>query len=171
MFRSSKKIKREDQRVAILIDVQNMYHSAKNLFNARVNFESIVKEGTSDRKLVRAIAYVVKSGDSEDEKAFFKALKKLGIERKMKDLQVFHGGAKKADWDVGITLDAVNLASSVDVIVLVSGDGDFTPLVQHLKYRGKIVEAMAFKKSASSDLQEEVHSFIDLSSEKKKFLL
>lgn len=156
--------------MAILIDVQNMYHSAKNLFNSRVNFEEVVKEGTSGRKLVRAIAYVVKSGDNGDEEAFFNALKRLGIERKSKDLQVFYGGAKKADWDVGITLDAVHLASSVDVIVLVSGDGDFLPLVEHLQHRGKIVEVMAFKKSASSELQERVNEFTDLASDQKRFL-
>jgi len=156
--------------VAILIDVQNMYHSAKNLFDSRVNFEEVVKEGTSGRKLIRAIAYVVKSGESGDEEAFFNALKRLGIERKSKELQVFYGGAKKADWDVGITLDAVHLASSVDVIVLVSGDGDFLPLAEHLQHRGKIVEVMAFKKSASSELQERANNFTDLASDEKRFL-
>lgn len=171
LFPFTKKVKRKDQRVAILIDVQNMYHSAKHLYKGRVNFEEVVKEGAAGRRLIRAIAYVVRSGEGEDEEAFFQALQRLGIEIKVKDLQVFYGGLKKADWDVGITLDGVNLGKAVDVLVLVSGDGDFIPLVEHLKHRGKIVEVMAFEKSASSELQKKCHGFTDLGSDPKKFIL
>jgi len=165
-----KRIKHQDQRVAVLIDVQNMYHSAKHLFKARVNFQEVLKEAVLNRRLVRAIGYVVHS-ESEDENSFFEALLKQGIELRSKELQIFYGGLKKADWDVGIALDAVNLSDSVDVIVLVSGDGDFIPLVDYLKNRGKIVEAMAFAKSASGKLQHAVNNFIDLGADPKKFLL
>lgn len=163
-------IRHRDQRVAVLLDVQNMYHSAKHLFHARVSFREVLKEAVGSRRLVRAIGYVVQS-ESEEEKSFFEALLKLGIELRSKDLQVFYGGLKKADWDVGITLDAVNLSQSVDVIVLVSGDGDFLPLVEYLKNRGKIVEVMAFAKSASGKLQQAVHNFVDLGSDTRRFLL
>ncbi len=169
-FPFSKKIKHEDQRVAVLIDVQNMYHSAKHLFRARVNFQEVLKEAVAGRKLVRAIGYVVKS-ENEEEKSFFEALMQQGIELRVKDLQIFYGGLKKADWDVGITIDAVNLANSVDVIVIVSGDGDFLPLVDYLKNRGKIVEVLAFAKSASGKIQEVVNNFIDLGSDPRRFLL
>jgi len=165
-----KRIQHHDQRVAVLIDVQNMYHSAKHLFRARVNFQEVLKEAVAGRRLVRAIGYVVES-ETAEEKSFFEALLKQGIELRSKDLQVFYGGLKKADWDVGITLDAVNLSSSVDVIVLISGDGDFIPLVDYLKNRGKIVEVVAFAKSASSKLQHEAHNFVDLGSDPKRFLL
>jgi len=165
-----KRIKHQDQRVAVLIDVQNMYHSAKHLFHARVNFQEVLKEAVSNRKLVRAIGYVVES-ETPEEKSFFEALLKQGIELRSKDLQVFYGGLKKADWDVGITLDAVNLSASVDVIVLVSGDGDFIPLLEYLKNRGKVVEVIAFAKSASGKLQQEAHNFIDLASDPRRFLL
>jgi uncharacterized protein (TIGR00288 family) len=165
-----KRIQHHDQRIAVLIDVQNMYHSAKHLFRARVNFQEVLKEAVAGRRLVRAIGYVVES-ETAEEKSFFEALLKQGIELRSKDLQVFYGGLKKADWDVGITLDAVNLSSSVDVIVLISGDGDFIPLVDYLKNRGKIVEVMAFAKSASSKLQHEANNFIDLGSDPKRFLL
>jgi uncharacterized LabA/DUF88 family protein len=169
-FPFSKKIKHEDQRVAVLIDVQNMYHSAKHLFRARVNFQEVLKEAVAGRKLVRAIGYVVKS-ENEEEKSFFEALMQQGIELRVKDLQIFYGGLKKADWDVGITIDAVNLANSVDVIVIVSGDGDFLSLVDYLKNRGKIVEVLAFAKSASGKIQEVVNNFIDLGSDPRRFLL
>src|SRR3989338_10128511 len=101
-------IKHKAQRVAILIDVQNLYHSAKNLKNARVNFKEVLKSAVAGRQLVRALAYVIKT-ESGEEKPFLEALGKIGIETKIKDLQIFPGGVKKADWDVGIAMDAVKL--------------------------------------------------------------
>ena len=163
-------IKHKEQRVAVLIDVQNMYHSAKNLYRARVNFKEILKSAVAGRKLIRAIGYVVKT-ESGEEKAFFEALQHLGIETKVKDLQVFYGGLKKADWDVGITIDAIRLASLVDVIVLVSGDGDFLPMVEYLKNQGQQVEVIAFGKSASSRLKEVADDFTDLGKNPEKYLL
>src|SRR3989338_5480640 len=120
-------IKYKDQRVAVLIDVQNMYHSAKSLYKARVNFKEVLKTATAGRHLIRAVGYVVRT-ESGEERLFFEALSKAGIELKIKDLQVFAGGIKKGDWDVGITIDAVRLADLTDAIVLVTGDGDFTHL-------------------------------------------
>ena len=107
-----------------------------------------MKSAVAGRKLIRAIAYVIKT-ESEEEMHFFEALSQQGFEVKMKDLQVFAGGAKKADWDVGITVDAIRIAPSVDTIVLASGDGDFIQLVEYLKNQGKRVEIIAFGKSTS----------------------
>jgi len=163
-------IKHKEQRIAVLIDVQNMYHSAKNLYQAKVNFKEILKTAVADRKLIRAIAYVIRT-ESGEEKAFFEALTKFGIETKTKDLQIFLGGIKKADWDVGITVDAIRLSSSVDVIILITGDGDFMPLIEHLKNTGKQVEVIAFAKSASHKLIETADDFIDLSLDQKKYLI
>lgn len=163
-------IKHKDQRVAVFIDVQNMYHSAKNLYGARVNFKEVVKDAVAERKLIRSFAYVVKTKSGE-EKPFFEALANAGIEMRIKDLQEFYGGAKKADWDVGMTMDAVRTADIVDTVVIVSGDGDFVPLVDYLKGRGRRVEAMAFARSASQRLKDAVDDFIDLGSEPKKYLM
>jgi uncharacterized protein (TIGR00288 family) len=163
-------IKHSGQRVGILIDVQNMYHSAKNLYQARVNFSEILKLAVSGRNLIRAFAYVVRTKTGE-EKNFFEALLNLGIETRVKDLQEFYGGAKKADWDVGMTIDAIRMASSVDTIVIVSGDGDFISLVEYLKNQGKRVEVIAFGRSASSHLREIADEFIDLEESPKKYLL
>ena len=163
-------IKHKEQRVAVLIDVQNMYHSAKNIYQARVNFSEILKEAVSGRKLIRAFAYVVRTKSGE-EKPFFEALVKLGIETRVRDLQEYFGGLKKADWDVGITIDAVRITPAVDTIVLVSGDGDFIQLIEYLKNQGKRVEVMAFGGSASSRLREVVDEFIDLGETPGKFLL
>lgn len=163
-------IKHSGQRVAVLIDVQNLYHSAKNLYKARVNFREILKLAVSQRNLIRAFAYVVRTKTGE-EKAFFEALTKLGIETRVRDLQEFFGGLKKADWDVGITVDAIRIAQSCDTIVLASGDGDFLQLVEYLKNQGKRVEIIAFGKSASLKLKETADEFIDLGEAPAKYLL
>lgn len=164
-------IKHKEQRVGIFVDVANMYYSAKNLFSTKVNFAEVLKIGIADRRLIRAIAYVVKA-DSPEEQGFFDALAGQGFEVRMKDLQVFLGGQKKGDWDVGITVDAITLADRLDVVVLVSGDGDYVPLVQYLRYnKGCRVEAMGFGRSTSSKLKEIVDEFIDLSEYQGKVLL
>lgn len=149
------------QRVGVLIDVQNMYYSAKNLFGAKVNFINVVKGAIRDRNLIRAIAYVVET-PQQHEVRFLDALRLQGIELKERDLQVFSSGVKKADWDVGITVDAIRMSDKCDVIVLVSGDGDYIPLVEYLQHKGCKVEVMAFRNTSSSRLVEAADQFIDL---------
>ena len=163
-------IKHKDQRVAVFIDTQNLYHSAKNLYRARVNFANVLREAVAGRHLIRAQAYVVTT-ESGEEKAFFEALTKMGIETKTKDLQIFYGGAKKADWDVGIAVDAIALAPKLDAVVLATGDGDFVPLAEYLKAQGVQVEVISFGKSSSARLRESVDDFIDMSEQARKFLL
>ena len=158
------------QRIAVLIDTQNLYYSARNLYNAKVNFKNIVEDAVAGRQLTRAIAYVVKTKTGE-EKPFFEALGKAGIEAKEKDLQIFFGGAKKADWDVGLAVDAIIFSEKVDSIVLVSGDGDFLPLVQYLKMKGVYVEIAAFNETASAKIIEGADNFINLSANKARYLL
>ncbi len=164
------KTKHLGQRVAVLIDVQNLYHSAKNLYRARVNFGEILNLAVSQRILIRAFAYVVRTKTGE-EKAFFGALKNLGIETRVRDLKEFYGGMKKADWDVGITVDAIRISPSVDTIVLASGDGDFLQLIEYLKNQGKRVEVIAFGKSTSLDLKRSADEFIDVEKNIEKYLL
>lgn len=160
----------KDQRVGVFVDVQNMYYSAKNLYEAKVNFAKILEEAVGGRQLVRAITYTVKGPQSEDDN-FFTALEKIGFEVMARELQVFIGGNKKGDWDVGICMDAIRMAPKLDVIVLVSGDGDFVPLVNYLKYsQGCVVEVMAFGKTASGKLKEEADLFTDLSDQRAKFI-
>lgn len=161
---------RKNHRVGVFVDVQNMYHSAKNLYKSRVNFRELLKVATAGRELARAIAYVVKS-DTEEEKAFFDALEKAGFELKSKDLQIFPGGMKKGDWDVGLAVDAIGLSKHLDVVVIVSGDGDYEPLVEYLQYSGLIVETVGFRRSTSSRIIEATNNFIDLEEVKDKILL
>ena len=164
-------VQHKEQRVAVFVDVQNMYYSAKHLYNSKVNFKELLKIALNRRKLVRASAYVIKA-DVKDEHNFFDALEKIGFEIKSKDLQIFYGGAKKGDWDVGIAIDSIEIAPKVDTIILASGDGDFVPLVEHLKRAmGCRVEAVAFGNSTSAKLKSAVDSFVDLDKNPKKFLM
>ncbi len=162
--------KHKDQRVGVFIDTQNMYYSARNIFHRKVNFKNIVLDAVADRKLIRAIAYVVATEDGQ-EKPFFDALEKAGIEAKAKDLQEFSSGAKKADWDVGLAIDVVQTLDVLDVVIIVSGDGDFQPLVNYVQARGRLVEIMAFGQTTSSALRSMVKEFTDLSENKRRYLI
>ncbi len=163
-------LKHKNQRVGVFIDIQNLYHSAKNLYNRRVNFKNLLLEAVAERQLIRAIAYAAKA-DEPGEESFFEALEKIGIEVKIKDLQVYPDGTKKGDWDVGLAIDALKIGENLDVVVLVSGDGDFIPLVEYLKAIGKYVEVMAFGRTASTRLKELADEFIDLDDKPDYYLL
>jgi len=161
----------KEQRVGVFVDVQNLYYSARNVYKSKVDFRAILMEAIKGRNLIRAIAYVIRA-DVKDEENFFDALKNLGYEVKEKDLQIFYGGAKKGDWDIGIAMDLIELAPKLDTVVLVSGDGDFVPLVRHLKHAlGCYVEVMAFGKSSSQKLIEDADNYLDLDSDPQKFLM
>jgi uncharacterized LabA/DUF88 family protein len=163
-------VKHKEQRVAIFIDTQNLYHSAKNIYHAKVNFDAVVKRTLAGRQLIRAVSYVVTT-ETGEEQSFFEALGKIGIEVKTKDLQIFYGGAKKADWDVGMAIDAIKLSSKVDAIVIATGDGDFVPLAEYVRSQGCQVECIAFGKSSSSRLRETVDDFIDMDENPREFLI
>ena len=162
--------KHKEQRVGVFVDVQNMYYSAKNLYQSKVDFSKVLNEGISGRKLVRAFAYVIKA-DVGAEKEFFEALTKIGFEVRVKDLQIFNGGDKKGDWDVGICMDAVRLMPKIDVLVLVSGDGDYTDLLQYATSQGVRTEIIAFGQTCSSKLLDEADEVLDMSKFSNKFLI
>ncbi|HDQ22857.1 MAG TPA: NYN domain-containing protein [Candidatus Uhrbacteria bacterium] len=164
-------IKHKEQRIGVFVDVQNMYHSAKNLYKANVNFQEVLKTAIAGRKLIRAVAYGIITTGGEESK-FLETLEKQGFEVKTKELQIFPGGAKKGDWDVGLAVDAIKTADKLDVIILVTGDGDFIPLVRYLQEnKGCLVELVSFAKSTSSKLLEVVDDYTDLGSNISKYLL
>jgi uncharacterized LabA/DUF88 family protein len=160
----------KDQRVGIFVDVQNMYYSAKNLYGKKVDFEKMLDSAVMNRKLIRASAYVVK-GDTPGEDGFFEALRGIGYEVHTKELKEFYGGEKKGDWDLGMTVDMVQQAKKLDVVVLVTGDGDFAALVRHLKAEGCRVEVMSFGKSAAKEIKRDCDKFIDMDEDPKKYLV
>ncbi|WP_456465053.1 LabA-like NYN domain-containing protein [Persephonella sp.] len=158
-----------NQRVAVFVDIQNLYYSARDAFNRKVNFESILYKVVSDRILIRAIAYLVKL-QGVDQKGFINTLKHIGYQVRVKEPKIFkrldeNGNlwtTVKADWDMGIAMDAISLAEKIDVAILASGDGDFVDLVRYLHTKGVKVEIAAFKQTAAKELIEIADEFIDL---------
>jgi len=159
-----------NQRVAVLADSQNLYHTAQSLYSRNIDYSSLLEEAVSDRELTRAIAYVIRA-DSPEEEKFFEALIDIGFETKIKEIKTFGDGTKKADWDVGMSLDAVTLANHVDTVVLCTGDGDFSRLCSHLRHEGVKVEVMAFGSSTAEELIEATDEFTDLSDDENRYLL
>lgn len=162
--------KHKEQRVGVFVDVQNMYYSAKNLYQAKVDFSKVLFDGVAGRKLIRAFAYVIKA-DVGAEKEFFEALNKIGFEVRTKELQIFYGGDKKGDWDVGLCMDVIRLMPKIDVMVLVSGDGDYSDLMDYAKSQGVRVEVIAFGQTASSKLLERTDEMIDMSKMPGRYLI
>ena len=160
----------KEQRVGVFVDVQNMYYSAKNLYQAKVDFGKVLSTSVAGRKLIRAFAYVIKA-DVGAEKDFFDALQKIGYEVKEKDLQVFLGGSKKGDWDVGLCMDVVRMVPKIDAMVLVSGDGDYTELLEYARSQGVRTEVIAFKRTGSSRLLSEADFIVDMDQSPEKFLI
>ena len=159
-----------EQRVGLFVDVQNLYYTARNVYNSRVNFNNVLKDAVGDRPMVRAIAYGIKA-DMPEEGTFFDALRKAGFEVKLKELQTFYGGAKKGDWDVGIVMDIIKLIPKLDVVVLASLDGDYIPLLEYLQVLGVRVELVSFGKSTSSKMRELVDSYLDLDTDPRKYMM
>ncbi len=159
----------KNQRVAIFLDIQNLYYSARDTFNRKVNFESVLNIVLKDRVLIRAIAYLVKL-QGVDQKGFINTLRHIGYQVRVKEPKIFKSideegnllTTVKANWDMGMAIDAISMAEKIDVAVLASGDGDFVDLVRYLHTKGVKVEIAAFKQTAAKELIEIADEFIDL---------
>jgi uncharacterized LabA/DUF88 family protein len=159
-----------NRRVGVFIDIQNMYYSARNLYGNKVNFTNIVTGTTGNQKLIRAIAYCV-STKTGDETPFLEALHGAGIEVMTKELLEYDSGHKKGDWDVGITIDIIRMLDMLDVVILVSGDGDYVPVGEYVKGHGRIFHVASFRESTSTRLVECADIYTNLSDDIATFLL
>jgi uncharacterized LabA/DUF88 family protein len=160
----------DGQRVAVLADAQNLYHTAQSRYSRNIDYSALLDEAVSGRSLVRAIAYVIRA-DSPEEERFFEALVDIGFDTRIKRIKTFGDGTKKADWDVGMSLDAVTLADHVDAVVLCTGDGDFSRLCSHLRHEGVRTEVLSFGSATADELVAAADSFLDLSEHEDVFLL
>lgn len=151
------------QRVAILVDVQNMFYSAYDCFRGRLNYKELLDTASEGRQVVRTIAYAMRDGNNQS--SFFTMLREVGYELKTKEPRVRPDGSRKGGWDLGIAIDAITLAPKVDVVVLVSGDGDFLDLVHGLHARGVRVELFAFERSVGRELREAADEFFAIGEE------
>ena len=141
-----------NQRVGVFVDVQNMFYAAKHLYGSKLNFNRLLEYIARERSVVRAISYVVQTPDG-DQSNFFAMLRSNGYEVRAKELKLRPDGSAKGDWDMGLALDALAMADRLDVVAIVSGDGDFVDLVTFLKARGVRVEVYSFAYSTSEELR------------------
>ncbi|HOO55395.1 MAG TPA: NYN domain-containing protein [bacterium] len=149
------------QRVGIFVDVQNLFYSAKYQHHSKVDFTKLLNICLNGRQLIRAIAYIVQTPDI-DQSNFINILQGTGYEIKSKELRVRPDGTAKGDWDMGIAIDTIAMADRLDVVVLVSGDGDFCDLINMLKSKGVITEVISFPNNTSEDLKIEATLYIPL---------
>lgn len=149
-------MKREN--IAIFVDSQNLYYSARMAYSSKVNYEKLLRLITNNRKLIKAYAYIVRppGGDVND---FATSLEHIGYIVKIKDVRTRSDGSAKANWDMGIALDILGILDYVDTVALASGDGDFVPLVEFIRNRHKRVEVYSFPENTAYDLKEKADRF------------
>ena len=153
-----------EQRVGIFIDVQNMFYAAKHLYGSKLNFARLLDYIAKGRPLTRAIAYIVKTPDI-DQSNFITMLRSNGYEVRVKELKQRPDGTAKGDWDMGLALDALAMSDRLDVVAIVSGDGDFVELVNHLKARGVRVEVYSFPYSTAEELRHSATDYFQMGPE------
>lgn len=148
--------------VAIFVDVQNVFHTVKDSFGCHFNYSEFWKEVTKGRNVIHAFAYAIDRGDSK-QMQFQQILRDIGFEVKLKRYIQRSDGSAKGDWDVGITLDMIELAKDVDVAVLASGDGDFDLVVNRLRDAHDVeVEVYGAKKLTAASLIQAATRFIPI---------
>lgn len=151
--------KQRGQRVGMFVDVQNMFYSAKHLYQAKINYRRMLEDLTAGRQLVRAVAYLVTKPEV-DQTAFVDALTRLGYEIKIKYLKIRPDGSAKGDWAMEMSLDIMAMAPRLDTVILVTGDGDYVPLVERLKIMGVRSEVVGFPQNTATELMNTAHAFV-----------
>ncbi len=147
------------QRVGLFVDVQNMFYSAKHLYQAKINYRRLLEDICAGRQLVRAVAYLVTKPEV-DQTAFVEALTRLGYEIKIKYLKIRPDGSAKGDWAMEMSLDIMAMAPRLDVVSLVTGDGDYVPLIERLRVMGVRGEVVGFPQNTATELMNSAHAFI-----------
>lgn len=153
------------QKVAILVDVQNVYYTCREAYRSNFDYNQFWYVATQGKEVVSARAYAIASNDPK-QRQFHHILRGVGFEVMLKPYIQRRDGSAKGDWDVGITLDAIEIASDVDEVVLVSGDGDFSMLVERIQQRyHKKVTVYGVPKLTSQTLVDAADTFIAIDDE------
>jgi len=156
------------EKVAIFVDVQNIYYTTRQIHQCSFNYNHFWAEVTSNRSVVKAIAYAIDRGD-EKQRQFQNILRAIGFEVKLKPFIQRSDGSAKGDWDVGITIDVMDFAQASDVVVMATGDGDFAILVDKLTADFKVpVEVYGVAQLTARSLMNAASKFIAI---EDKFLL
>lgn len=146
------------QTVAVFVDVQNMYHSAKKTYGRNLSYSKMLRHCVRNRRLVRSLAYVI-DREGVDQVSFFDHLRYCGFEVRKREVIERMDGSRKAEWELGMAMDMLTIADKVDVVIIVSGNGVFADAAPALRARGVKVEACAFRESMSDLLQRAVDQY------------
>jgi uncharacterized LabA/DUF88 family protein len=153
------------KKIAIFVDVQNIYYTVKQQYSCNFDYNAFWRKVTKDRQVVKAYAYATSKGD-EKQSQFQNILRGIGFELKLTPYLQRADGSKKADWDVGITLDMLDTAKDVDVIILASGDGDFTRVVEKIIKENNIeVEVYGVPELTATPLKNTATAYFPVESE------
>ncbi|KFZ38375.1 nuclease [Shewanella mangrovi] len=148
------------ENVAILVDVQNVYYTVRQTYGRNFDYNRFWAHVSQGRRVVAAFAYAIDRGDIK-QREFQNILRAIGFEVKLKPFIQRADGSAKGDWDVGITIDALEQTADADVVVLVSGDGDFEPLVQTLRQNHqKCVEVYGVPPLTAASLMNAADKFM-----------
>lgn len=149
-------------RIAIFADIQNLYYTARQAYARNVDYNALWAHITAGREVVAANAYAVDRGDDK-QRQFQNILRAIGFTVKLKPFIQRADGSAKGDWDVGITIDIMELAAGVEVVVLASGDGDFAILAEHIRARhGCRVEVYGIEPLTASSLARSADCFVPI---------
>jgi uncharacterized LabA/DUF88 family protein len=150
------------KRVSLFVDVQNVYYTTRQAFGAHFNYNAFWQQATAGREVVKASAFAIDRGD-EKQRQFQNILRGIGFEVKLKPFISRADGSSKGDWDVGITIDVMDWAANTDIVVLVSGDGDFDLLVERLIQRHNVeVEVYGVRQLAAGTLMRAATRFVEI---------
>lgn len=148
--------------VGVFIDVSNLFYSARSM-GVEVNYIRLLEHVTRNRHLIRASAYTGIDPENGSQRRFVDFLSANGYRVVCKDIQKHESGRIKADLDVEMTLDVYMMSEKFDVVVLITGDGDFKRLVEVVQQKGVRVEIVGFGASTSSDLIAMADQFTEIS--------
>ena len=153
------------KNVVLFVDVQNVYYTTRQAFGRNFDYNKFWSRATADRQVIKAIAYAIDRGDKK-QLEFQNILRAIGFEVKLKPFIQRSDGSAKGDWDVGIAIDALEYSEGADIVVLVSGDGDFDLLVNKLRVdKGKFVEVYGVAKLTSASLMNAASEFVPITGE------
>ena len=150
------------ETVAVFVDVQNIYYTTRQCFSRHFDYNNFWAEVTRNRRVVKAIAFAI-DRDDERQKQFQNILRGIGFDVKLRPFIQRSDGSAKGDWDVGITLDVLDYAPQVDVVVLASGDGDFDLLVKKIKDEHQVsVEVYGVAELSAASLIRAADKFVPI---------
>ena len=147
------------KRIAIFVDVQNIYYTTRDAYGRQFDYRKLWERIRAQGEIVSATAYAIDRGD-QNQVRFQDALRHIGFTVKLKPFIQREDGSAKGDWDVGITIDVMDVSRGVDTIILLSGDGDFDLLMEKVtKDYGCTTEVYGVPQLTANSLIESASAF------------